>query len=60
MQNKYENRKFLFNFFDEDNNDYEVIVVGKKSADNMFEFIWHCLRTSVMMRPIIEDVKKDG
>lgn len=60
MQNKYENRKFLFNFFDENNNDYEVIVVGKKSADNMFAFIWNCLRTSVMMRPIIEDVKKDG
>ena len=60
MQNKYENRKFLFNFFDEEGKDYEVIVVGKKSADNMFDFIWNCLRTSVMMRPIIEDVKKDG
>lgn len=45
-------KKFLFNLFDKDGNDYEVVVVGKKSASNLFDWIWEELKTEVMMRPL--------
>lgn len=48
-------KKFLFNLFDKDGNDYEVVVVGKKSASNLFDWIWEELKTEVMMRPLIVD-----
>lgn len=48
-------KKFLFNLFDKDGNDYEVVVVGKKSASNLFDWIWEELKTEVMMRPLEED-----
>ena len=38
--------------FDKDGNDYEVVVVGKKSASNLFDWIWEELKTEVMMRPL--------
>ena len=51
-------KKFLFNLFDKNGNDYEVVVTGKKSASNLFDWIWEELKTIMGAEEREQDIRE--